>query len=414
MTVLVTGRSGSGKSTCAPRIAEALDSATLLRQDDFFCGAFTPYAEAEDDVMERPEHIDWDRLCAAVAAAHRDGAAVVVVEGHNLLCCARLRAAATLVLCLAAPRDACRERRVARSPRTAAQREVLRSYYDRHVAPAHDRFGGAATRALVAAQSRPASDEPPAIEIDAAVGDAAAVAARCCAEARAALRLLRRAAAVPPPPPPLPPPLAKLAVRMLCDVLPPAPPQALYVFSELPENATATFAAAARARALFPTLRVLLAGEDGTRCPGFGGRDAVEHGLLAAGIPRSALETVPFDPAERLIHTKNEAEFLVQHCRRRGYRVVLVTAPAFHQLRAFATTCSTALCKAQPLWIYGFPANAQGWLETVTHSQGVVTARRVELIDSELERIERYMQKGDIESAATLLRYLELRDATVR
>ena len=48
------------------------------------------------------------------------------------------------------------------------------------------------------------------------------------------------------------------------------------------------------------------------------------------------------------------------------------------------------------LFMYLFICAAEVWDETVVHSQGVVRATRDNLVDSEMERIQRYTEKGEI------------------
>lgn len=205
--------------------------------------------------------------------------------------------------------------------------------------------------------------------------------------------------------------LAKISLRIMADTSPPIPPEACYVFAELPQNAPSAYAAASRAATLYTSMRVLVTSEDGTRCRGFSGKKEMIQGLTAAGVPASRVDSVPFAESETLIHTLNESQFLVRYCKKRGYRRVLVTAPPFHHLRAFMTVLSAAKREYPELNLFSLPGLPQNWTtERVVHSQGVVTGSREELLDSELERILRYTQKGDIAPAADLLKLLHLRD----
>jgi len=52
-----------------------------------------------------------------------------------------------------------------------------------------------------------------------------------------------------------------------------------------------------------------------------------------------------------------------------------------------------------------------GWPdEVVTHSQGILTGTRAELIAAEQERIDKYTAQGDLASRAQVLEYLRTRD----
>ena len=74
------------------------------------------------------------------------------------------------------------------------------------------------------------------------------------------------------------------------------------------------------------------------------------------------------------------------------------------------TTVRVALAEYPELKIYSFPGNALPWNEEVMHSQGRLTARRSDLIEAELARIDRYFQKGDLISFDKVLEYLDQRD----
>eukprot|EP01062_Namystynia_karyoxenos_P047607 TRINITY_DN35996_c0_g1_i1.p2 TRINITY_DN35996_c0_g1~~TRINITY_DN35996_c0_g1_i1.p2 ORF type:complete len:195 (+),score=60.16 TRINITY_DN35996_c0_g1_i1:33-587(+) len=139
MVVLVTGPSGSGKSTLAAEMrSRHAGTAAALRQDDYFAGAFVPYSERADDALERPEQVDWGRLLAAVADS-RQGADLVLVEGHAVLASADLLQLAGAVVYLDAPEAVCRERRLLRSERPPAETAALGVYFTERVWPAHER-----------------------------------------------------------------------------------------------------------------------------------------------------------------------------------------------------------------------------------------------------------------------------------
>ena len=207
--------------------------------------------------------------------------------------------------------------------------------------------------------------------------------------------------------------LTKLAIRVLCDTAPPRP-DAIYLFTELPENMGSCYAAALDALKRFPRIVVLLSGEDGSRCPGVAGFDESRERLVALGAPAASIEEVPFEVGERLIHTKNESDFLATHCRRRSFYNVLIAAPPIHAVRAFATACTSAMALAPTMRCYCVPGPADPWEAVVTHSQGKVRDSRVALLDGELDRVSAYTKKGDIAKAADILAYLAKRDKAAR
>jgi hypothetical protein len=53
------------------------------------------------------------------------------------------------------------------------------------------------------------------------------------------------------------------------------------------------------------------------------------------------------------------------------------------------------------------------WQEEVIHSQGTLKAKRRDLIQEELERIEKYQKKGDLTTPEQVLSYLNKRETAV-
>jgi len=74
---------------------------------------------------------------------------------------------------------------------------------------------------------------------------------------------------------------------------------------------------------------------------------------------------------------------------------------------------SVALKEYPDLQVYAIAGESQPWGEHAVHSQGLVTGSRASFIDGELERIEKYTDKGDLVAAAEVWAYMEQRDAVV-
>eukprot|EP00418_Pyrodinium_bahamense_P026747 CAMPEP_0179136820 /NCGR_PEP_ID=MMETSP0796-20121207/65224_1 /TAXON_ID=73915 /ORGANISM="Pyrodinium bahamense, Strain pbaha01" /LENGTH=190 /DNA_ID=CAMNT_0020835937 /DNA_START=67 /DNA_END=636 /DNA_ORIENTATION=- len=143
--VLLTGPSGSGKSTVARLVAERGDC-THVSQDGFFGGPFVPYREAlavGNSTIESPSHVDFAALREAIAAAASSApeegseAAVVLVEGHALLCDPLLVSMAARVIYLEVGEAACKKRRLGRRKRSEEEDRDIAEYYSRFVWPAH-------------------------------------------------------------------------------------------------------------------------------------------------------------------------------------------------------------------------------------------------------------------------------------
>ena len=94
--------------------------------------------------------------------------------------------------------------------------------------------------------------------------------------------------------------------------------------------------------------------------------------------------------------TDAEARGLVKFCIHQGINNVCITAPPFHQIRAFISGVSALIdLNATSLNLYNCPGNSVDWNEEVVHSQGKVKGKRRELIKGELERILKYQKSGN-------------------
>ncbi len=90
-----------------------------------------------------------------------------------------------------------------------------------------------------------------------------------------------------------------------------------------------------------------------------------------------------------------------------------VIAPAFHLPRAFMTTVTAlhnvglAAVRVYPICGVSLP-----WLQEAVHSQGTLKKKRTNLLDSELQRLEKYRapEFGSMLSAKEVLDYLNWRD----
>ena len=172
--------------------------------------------------------------------------------------------------------------------------------------------------------------------------------------------------------------LAKLACRVMGDSRPPHA-DAVYVVGEIDENQSPGLEAAIAAHRRYGC-SVLFTGEDGTRCEGFSGGAAGRARLLslaAGAVAPGCVRLVPFPPELDMIHTRVEAEALVRFAKAAGFRSVIVTAPPFHQLRAFATIVSVALEEYPTLQLWSWAGPAQPWGQEVRHSQGTTAGTRV-------------------------------------
>ncbi|CAL1169244.1 unnamed protein product [Cladocopium goreaui] len=158
--ILVCGASGSGKSSLAEALGEAIGCANILHQDNYFLKPFLSYKERVDDSFEGPAHVDWPRLRRDVREA-LEKSDKSIVEGHLVAadeesayaaarCDQWLRQCdnASLVVLLRCPPELCKTRRLQRRPREVAEAQELSDYIDRFVLPAFLKYGQPALDAL--------------------------------------------------------------------------------------------------------------------------------------------------------------------------------------------------------------------------------------------------------------------------
>ncbi|CAK9059730.1 unnamed protein product [Durusdinium trenchii] len=144
--ILLCGASGSGKSSLAATLGEAI-GATLLHQDNYFLKAFVRYQDRVDDSFEGPDHVNWPRLrCDTLEALKASD--WVIVEGHLVAGDQELSSHASMVVSLHCPPDLCKARRLQRRKRPEKEEEELADYIDLFVSPAFLRYGRPALDAV--------------------------------------------------------------------------------------------------------------------------------------------------------------------------------------------------------------------------------------------------------------------------
>jgi len=199
----------------------------------------------------------------------------------------------------------------------------------------------------------------------------------------------------------------ELLLRILCDVLP-SRAEALYLFAQTEPNQESVFGAARGLLHRRIVGRIWIS--DCAAKSGYIGASAYREAMVRSGIPRKTTEEVPMEPTE-ILHTQIEAQQVVRFAKAQGLSNLIVTSAPFHQERAFMAVVTAALREYPSLRIYSLPGKAQRWDEVVTHSQGILTGTRADLIESEQQRIETYTAQGDLACRAEVLRYLRRRDA---
>lgn len=110
------------------------------------------------------------------------------------------------------------------------------------------------------------------------------------------------------------------------------------------------------------------------------------------------------------MNTLVDAKAMVRFAKLTNYKSIFIVTAPFHQLRAFMTAVTVVLREYPDLKLYSSVGYSLPWLENVMHSQGNTKDTRLNLIKRELERIEKYQQKGDLASIEEVLNYLNQRE----
>ncbi|MCC9137800.1 YdcF family protein [Pontibacter silvestris] len=203
--------------------------------------------------------------------------------------------------------------------------------------------------------------------------------------------------------------IEELIIRTLCDTAPATSVDGLFLFGQTADNQNAVFTAARHVLVSNIAAKVMFVNTG--PISGYLGFDNWKQELRSLGVSESQLEPVPPVPADtELLHTRIEAESLVAHAKKQGYKALLVSASPFQQTRAFMAAVTAALQEYPQLFLYSLPGEALPWQEEVKHSQGAVQGTRAELIAGEMERIRKYHEKGDLASVDEVLDYLTKRD----
>jgi hypothetical protein len=199
----------------------------------------------------------------------------------------------------------------------------------------------------------------------------------------------------------------ELVTRILCDLQPKSPADGAYLYCQTKGNQMSTFQTAVFLIQNILTPKVLILREK--EKSGYPGFSEWTHQLHQLGITAEQIELVKNDGASEL-NTLTESKALIRHARRKGYCSLYVVASPFQQLRAFMTAVTVSVREYPELLIYSYPGVSIPWTEEVTHSQGTLSAKRYELIRTELARIKKYQDKGDLASFEQVLNYLNRRE----
>jgi hypothetical protein len=200
--------------------------------------------------------------------------------------------------------------------------------------------------------------------------------------------------------------LAELIMRIFSDIEPLVKADAVYIFSETPDNEDSGIDMASFLHHKGKAELVTVLGQvtPNSEYPRIWIKKLIER-----NVPRNAIVPVPF-PEDIFAHTHTEAVQTVSYAKNNNWKMLYVTAAPAHLLRSFVEIVSVALRIYPKLRIYCKPGDALSWTERVDHSQSVGRGQRFDFVASELDKIKKYREKGDLASGKEILEYLNRRD----
>lgn len=202
--------------------------------------------------------------------------------------------------------------------------------------------------------------------------------------------------------------LDELITRVLCDTQPArGKADGVYLFGETKDNEASVLAVGEFLYRLGRVRYVLLCGfRGGGGYPGF---ESWKKKLIKAGVSNKKIIDVPpasdFPPS-----TDAEAFGLIRFAKKHGLKTIYIAAPPIHQLRAFVSSVSATKRERSKIRLFNFVGFPQRYEDHIVHSQGIQRGTRSNLIRKELKKVERYFNKGDLESPEEILKYMNKRD----
>lgn len=119
------------------------------------------------------------------------------------------------------------------------------------------------------------------------------------------------------------------------------------------------------------------------------------------------VETIPYDASLNSINTRTESEALVDWISENNIQHIAICAPPYHTLRAFMTSVSVCIERGLNIKIYTINGMVDDWNDiTITHNGDTKTSFN-NAIELELERIQKYTEKGDICDCGKIWNYIK-------
>lgn len=201
-----------------------------------------------------------------------------------------------------------------------------------------------------------------------------------------------------------------LQPRIFCDYRDPhrGPYELAFIFSNTPDNEESPFLRAIELAdaGVIKSLGI----SEGNHDRGYEGFDHSVERLKALGL-KNEVPVVKLNVGSN-INTGSEAQKLAEYARTIAGGDIAVIAPPFHIVRAFMTTITAFKRNNISARAYAVSGRPLAWLQEATHSQGVVRNTRARLLESELQRLEKYRgpEFGSMLTAHEVVNYLNWRD----
>lgn len=116
--------------------------------------------------------------------------------------------------------------------------------------------------------------------------------------------------------------------------------------------------------------------------------------ILNEGIPESHLY---YEAAS--LNTKQQADEIIWLCIKQDWKRIILVASHYHQYRAYLTFLKSMLMSNHLISIYNSPARELSWFADNPWGN------RLDCLKGEFERINKYMQQGDLASYEDAIEY---------
>ena len=199
----------------------------------------------------------------------------------------------------------------------------------------------------------------------------------------------------------------ELIIRVFCDVQAEIIVDGAVLYSQTTDNQSSVFLAAKKIISNKLAKKILFI--KSAPISGYPGFSSWTNELNKSGIQSNDIVGVELMKTNSL-NTLIESEAIIKCAAQKKYRSLYVVSSPFHQLRAFMTLVTVALRYYPEILIFSYTGISLPWLDKVVHSQGTLSGTRKDIIKAELERIEKYKQKGDLSSEIKIIEYLNKRD----